>query len=87
MKQCIHLAANELNHLPDSHAGGEAVGIHDEIWTDASFAKRHILLPHNIPHHTLLTVPAAELVPKFRPPSMPDQHLEPGFRLADVLLL
>ena len=63
------------------------MGIHDQVWTDASFAERHILLPHNVPHHTLLTVPAAELVPKFRPPGMPDQHLETELHLANLLLL
>ena len=69
------LGANELQHLADGHAAGEAVRVHDEVGADAALAEGHVLLRHYRPHHPLLPVPAAELVPNLRPPRMPHQRL------------
>ena len=38
------LPRNELDHLADGHAGGEAMGVHDEVGTDARVRERHVLL-------------------------------------------
>lgn len=38
------LAPQQLYHLPNSHSGGEAVGVHDQVWADALFREWHVLL-------------------------------------------
>mmetsp|Transcript_106398 Transcript_106398/g.297936 ORF Transcript_106398/g.297936 Transcript_106398/m.297936 type:complete len:274 (-) Transcript_106398:2409-3230(-) len=56
------LRADELEHLPDGHAGGKAVGVHDEIGPPAALREGHVLLRHDEPHDALLTVAGGELV-------------------------
>lgn len=38
------LAAEELDHLADGHAAGEAVRVHDEVGRDAALRKGQVLL-------------------------------------------
>ena len=69
------LAAHELNHLANSHTGGEAMGVHDQVRADPHLGEGHVLLGNDGAHHPLLPMPATELVPKLWPASVPHQHL------------
>mmetsp|Transcript_9755 Transcript_9755/g.24806 ORF Transcript_9755/g.24806 Transcript_9755/m.24806 type:complete len:257 (+) Transcript_9755:1606-2376(+) len=70
------LGAQQLDHLAHRHARGEAVRVHDEVRAHARLAEGQVLLPHDGAHHTLLPVPAAELVAELRAARVADQNLD-----------
>mmetsp|Transcript_36196 Transcript_36196/g.80535 ORF Transcript_36196/g.80535 Transcript_36196/m.80535 type:complete len:309 (-) Transcript_36196:229-1155(-) len=75
------LRAQQLNHLAHRHAAGEAMRVHDEVGAYAALTEGKVLLTHDVAHHTLLPVPAAELVSELRAARVPNEHLERVVRL------
>ncbi|GIX62066.1 U5 small nuclear ribonucleoprotein-specific helicase [Babesia caballi] len=61
----VPLGGDELEHLADSHARGEAVRVHDEVGDPAVLAEGQVLLALNETHDTLLPVATAVLVTDF----------------------
>ena len=52
--------------------------VHDHVWADAEVVEWHVLLLDNEPSHSLLSVPAGELVPQLRTAGLPEQHFDEG---------
>mmetsp|Transcript_1723 Transcript_1723/g.6742 ORF Transcript_1723/g.6742 Transcript_1723/m.6742 type:complete len:315 (-) Transcript_1723:2468-3412(-) len=67
--------ADTLEHLANGHARGEAVRIHDEVWTPPLLIEGHVLLAHDEPDDALLAVPRGELVADLRTPCLPRHDL------------
>eukprot|EP00042_Codosiga_hollandica_P059448 m.916303 g.916303 ORF g.916303 m.916303 type:complete len:306 (-) comp60162_c0_seq1:2712-3629(-) len=70
-----HLADQTLQQVPNGHATGNGVWVHDDVWIDALTSKRHVLLPVRDAAGALLSVATGELVTDLRNADRPHAHL------------
>mmetsp|Transcript_33705 Transcript_33705/g.69615 ORF Transcript_33705/g.69615 Transcript_33705/m.69615 type:complete len:230 (+) Transcript_33705:886-1575(+) len=61
-RQAPHLAEEGLDEMADGHAGGDGVGVDDEVGADALARERHVVLPVRDSDRALLPVAGGELV-------------------------
>merc|ERR1711920_1114277 len=60
--QCTTFACDALDEHADGHAGGEAVGVEEDVRRDAAVRPRHVLGRPQKTHHTFLPMPRGKLI-------------------------
>lgn len=83
--RALHLAHEGLDEMADGHAGGDGVGVDDEVWHDALGRPGHVLLRVSHANRPLLAVPARKLVPHLRHADRP--HLRTRCHPSDMIRL
>lgn len=77
---CEHacFSRDELEHFADCHAGGETMGVHDDVGYDALIRKGHVCLFGEETDDTLLAVARREFVADFWAPRLTGLDFEDG---------